>query len=1121
MLVAAVAVGSHGQELFQPAPGVYEHPAPLDPQVLRIRSATLDRDVLLASLADGSRLVLNLFPDAAFEGRVVESRSGSLRTAFLYADLDGGGRATLFIGDGVVRGEVHTPRGVYTIRSGSDGKGVRITQLDRSKLPRVDGPSSTAFPDAARRNWRPGVGPPLLSSDDGEEEEEEDFGPDETVDLLVFYTPSAEVSEGGRAQTEATIIAEIAKTNQAFANSGLGHRTLRLVAVRRMNVDAEPGSESWYGRVAEESDDVNFASLIIDRKGTYSDPYGVLDGIHEARGHHAADVMYLFFAEPVGTCGWTYSYALHEDRWTELTCSSYGDLEECHASWRKRIWRGGNSIGFVGIPPGCAALDTFTHELGHNFGLKHDRYSQDKYDRLTLTPHETYARLFFPLRPYGFGYVNQNFDRPVCYRTIMAYGDQCIDEGYGGGPSALMFSNPDLEIGDEDVGFDPAGIPGDEWTEDLDGPVNASRAIDDVWDIVANLHSATEDGHHVPLMPSASDPSGRQGFVRVVNHTPESGEVTLEAFDDEGSSHGPVTLSIGADRIVHVNSDDLAAGNAGKGMPDGIGAVDGDLRLKLTSTLEIEVLAYVRTHDGFLTAMHDLAPAAGPGLRAAFFNPASNANQVSKLRIVNPREEDAAVTITGTDDAGVAGGEIRSTIPARGARTFTAQELEAGAEGLDGSLGDGTGKWRLFVEAEKVRADRDEYGIRHPFPWIQAMSLMESPTGHLTNLSAVPRNEYQGTHTVPLFPAKTALNRQGFARVVNHTDEAAEVAVLAYDDDGTEHGPVTLSLDANETAHFNSADLEDGNEAKGLSGGVGSGTGDWRLQLTSESDIEVLAYVRTDDGFVTTMHDAAPSLIHTHRVAVFNPGSNANQVSSLRLANPGDTDAEVTITGVDDDGESPGSEITVTVPGKASMTFTSRELEAGASGSEGSLGDGRGKWQLEIHADREIVAMSVLESPTGHLTNLSTAPVRGAGPVPDAAAETAPEATPGSKFRGTPPVFRRPGPGDGRGSSGDVPDGLPVRRCRLQRRRASGSRGDDRTALRDVRARSHVRRLRPVCLQAGSARRDGSRPPKPGGRRGLGPRTPARHQRVLAGCPGLRGVAFARDGGGLPAGERG
>ena len=506
--------------------------------------------------------------------------------------------------------------------------------------------------------------------------------------------------------------------------------------------------------------------------------------------------------------------------------------------------------------------------------------------------------------------------------------DQCIDEGYSGARKQLMFSNPDLEFGDEENGVDPAGVPGDEWTVELDGPVNASRAIDDVWDIVANLFSKTESGHDVPYMPASGD-DRRQGFVRVVNHTHEAGEVAIEAFDDSGNAFDLITLSLEAGETAHFNSDDLEMGNTAKGLSAGVGTGEGDWRLKLTSLLEIEVLAYIRTDDGFLTSMHDLMPASRAGRRAPFFNPGSNENQVSMLRLVNDHDEETEVLVTAVDDVGVES-EVKVTIPPHAARTFTAKELEEGSEEFEGSLGDGKGKWRLFVE----NVDRTDTPYSDKEVRVMAMSLLESPTGHLTNLSTVPRNEYQGTHTVPLFPSKTAQARQGFARVVNLTEEPAEVSVLAYDDNGSEYGPAILSLDGNETAHFNSDDLEDGNEAKGLSGGIGSGQGDWRLELTSESKLEVLAYVRTDDGFVTTMHEAVPSRIHSHRAAVFNPASNANQVSSLRLVNPGDEDAEVTITGIDGDGLRT-EEIRITVPAKASRTLTAQELESGASGFEG------------------------------------------------------------------------------------------------------------------------------------------------------------------------------------------
>ena len=40
----------------------------------------------------------------------------------------------------------------------------------------------------------------------------------------------------------------------------------------------------------------------------------------------------------------------------------------------------------------------------------------------------------------------------------------------------------------------------------------------------------------------------------------------------------------------------------------------------------------------------------------------------------------------------------------------------------------------------------------------------------------------------------------------------------------------------------------------------------------------------------------------------------------------------------------------------------------------GSLGDGYAKWRLLIESDQSIQVMSLLRSPTGHLSNLSTSP---------------------------------------------------------------------------------------------------------------------------------------------------
>ena len=153
---------------------------------------------------------------------------------------------------------------------------------------------------------------------------------------------------------------------------------------------------------------------------------------------------------------------------------------------------------------------------------------------------------------------------------------------------------------------------------------------------------------------------------------------------------------------------------------------------------------------------------------------------------------------------------------------------------------------------------------------------------------------------VALFPSATRSAYHGFLRVTNHSPKAGRVAIRATDDEGRSYGPVTLSMAADSTVHFNSNDLEHGNPAKGLSGGIGPGQGDWRLDLGSNLDIEALGYARTTDGFVTALHDLVPRTESDHVVPFLNPGSNRAQVSRLRLVNQGDDSAEVRVRGVDD-----------------------------------------------------------------------------------------------------------------------------------------------------------------------------------------------------------------------------
>ena len=228
-------------------------------------------------------------------------------------------------------------------------------------------------------------------------------------------------------------------------------------------------------------------------------------------------------------------------------------------------------------------------------------------------------------------------------------------------------------------------------------------------------------------------------------------------------------------------------------------------------------------------------------------------------------------------------------------------------------------------------------------------------------------------HVLPLVMSGTDPALAGFVRIINHSDRAGTVRIQAIDDSGARAVPIVLSLGAKRTVHFDSTDLEQGNASKGLATGVGDGEGNWRLELDTALDIEPLAYVRTADGFLTSMHDVvvdAGSM--RYRVPFFNPARSASQRSHLRLINPGDKSVKVSIDGVDDMGAPPDAEVTLSLGARSARTISAQELESGGSGLSGAFGAGSGRWQLIVSADQPIQVMNLLIGPTRHLTNLST-----------------------------------------------------------------------------------------------------------------------------------------------------
>jgi hypothetical protein len=86
----------------------------------------------------------------------------------------------------------------------------------------------------------------------------------------------------------------------------------------------------------------------------------------------------------------------------------------------------------------CAVTNlSMAHEVGHNIGLKHDRYAEGG---------GISGR-------YNYGYVI----RPLRLRSIMAYDKACMDQGYSC-QRLSTYSSPSIDIKGEALGR-PIGHP--------------------------------------------------------------------------------------------------------------------------------------------------------------------------------------------------------------------------------------------------------------------------------------------------------------------------------------------------------------------------------------------------------------------------------------------------------------------------------------------------------------------------------------------------------------------------------------------------------------------------------------------------------------------------------------
>lgn len=341
--------------------------------------------------------------------------------------VDDAYRAMITHGKAGSYASIETPEGKYKIEIRS-GKEWLLTPEDLEKLIPQQFKDDSIIPSLVDLE----IQPPFINRGELAAAPSQDNNGEgiATIDVMVLYTPELKAKRGGIEGVESRINHLVSLTNQAYKDS-------KMSIVIRLVHSAEIGASN-------DNDVFTELPALKDGEGVFTD-------VLSLRASKGADLVVLMrdYAPAHTNCGLAYTLGSQ-------------DTESIPYGYRKAGY-GVVHDGSFSTATGTSFCNdyTFAHELGHNFGFKHDR------DHVSETDHDSGAF------DYSYGHDDQGK-----FATIMSYNT----------PKIGLFSNPDL--------FCSAGTcSGDEPLGILEGEnsANNAKAGDNVRFDIANFYESVNN----------------------------------------------------------------------------------------------------------------------------------------------------------------------------------------------------------------------------------------------------------------------------------------------------------------------------------------------------------------------------------------------------------------------------------------------------------------------------------------------------------------------------------------------------------------------------------------------------------------------------------------------------